>query len=383
MARPPPVPLARATPIQPHTPCPSLPAHARGRTVRPPVCAGHVNPGHAPRSSLPAHARGRTVHHPSAQATPTQPHAPRPSLLAYARGRTVRPAQPAHARGRPPQSLQHGRRQPSPALRAPPLPACVRKGTDRVPSPARARKGTDSAHPTPLGDAALAPRAPPLPAHERKGADGASTRATPAQPYAARARNGRDGTPTSVPSARATPVQPHAHHTASPVHERGGTTRLPPPHGLRQPRVDAPRHACARLGMQEGRCAQSSPLRVGCATPALPVYAPRPGGGAHARGAHGTRGGATRARAAHPSACAQGVRAKQGATRVGELRANGRVGASGRGCERERVMVMACPRVYTEGGGCRERGEAKPARGCTRTAGTPAPVDRLRRIHVK
>ncbi|KAH8996916.1 hypothetical protein EDB86DRAFT_2828962 [Lactarius hatsudake] len=78
--------------------------------------------------------------------------------------------------------------------------------------------------------------------------------------------------------------------------------------------------------MQEGRCAQSSPLRAGCATPALPVYAPRPGGGAHARGAHGTRGGATRARAAHPSACAQGVRAKRGATRVGELRANGRKG---------------------------------------------------------
>ncbi|KAH8994371.1 hypothetical protein EDB86DRAFT_2829871 [Lactarius hatsudake] len=193
---------------------------------------------------------------------PTQPHVPRPSLLAYARGRTTRPAQPVHARGRPPQSLQHGRRQPSSALHAPPLPARVRKGTDRAPSPAHTHKGTDSAHPTPLGDAALAPRAPPLPAHERKGADGASTRATPAQPYATRARNGRDGTPTSVPSARAMPVQPHAHHTASPVHERGGTTRLPPPHGLRQPQVDAPRHACTRLGMQEGRL-RAAPRRRG------------------------------------------------------------------------------------------------------------------------
>ncbi|KAH9019127.1 hypothetical protein EDB85DRAFT_2154025 [Lactarius pseudohatsudake] len=166
-------PSVQATPAQPHTPCPALPAYARGGMVRPPLCADHASPTPCalpcPRTQedgrrvqpSPAHAPKGRAQSSSARATPAQPHAPRPALPAFARGgdgaptpprwpRQPSPLPPAHATGRvgtstPPRGLrqpgvyaprhagappgmQEGRAPSPPGLHAAPKKRCVQGG---------------------------------------------------------------------------------------------------------------------------------------------------------------------------------------------------------------------------------------------------------------
>ncbi|KAH9032165.1 hypothetical protein EDB85DRAFT_1890825 [Lactarius pseudohatsudake] len=236
---------------------------------------------------------------------------------------------------------EYGARGPAAAPRSlpsPQHPPSVRKEDTSAPSPL-------SAPPRSRGKGAHEGTSPrPLPAGARRTAhppQSPSAQATPAQPHAprpARIRERRDGAPTP-PCGPRQPSRPHT--------QGGGSARPPPPHGLRQPGVYARRHAHALSGMQEGRCAQPSPLRAGCATPALPGYTRRAREEVCARGrAARTRRGCTGRGAIQPErerraesheGCAG--EAERGATRVGEPRTNGRVGTSERGCKRGRVMA--------------------------------------------
>ncbi|KAH9015582.1 hypothetical protein EDB84DRAFT_1633703 [Lactarius hengduanensis] len=231
---------------------------------------GRVGP--SPRSCGPA-AAPRSLpspqHPPSARkedtSAPSPLSAPPHSCGKGAHeGTSPRPL-PAGARrtARPPQSPSA---QATPAQPHTPHPA----------PPAYARGGT-VCPPLRAGHASPTPRAPPCPHTQEDG--------WRVQPHPAHRRKERDGAPTPPRGPR----QPSRPHT-----QGGGLARPPPPHGLRQPGVYARRHARTPSGMQEGRCAQPSPLRAWCATPALPGYTRR----AREEGVHGTRGDATRARAA-------------------------------------------------------------------------------------
>ncbi|KAH9066056.1 hypothetical protein EDB83DRAFT_2315063 [Lactarius deliciosus] len=241
----------------------------RGVRALPPYLSHHVcmgppppGPSPSPLAAPPSVERGHTRAH------PTFPCRPAPSLPGHGGLRThpsplwcrrclpspMCPALPAYARGgtvRPPLRAGHA----SPAPRAPPCPHMQEDGRRVQPHPAHARKGRDGAHSPVLlgtGDTCPAPRAPPHPARICERRDSAFTPLRgPCQPSPPTTcvRKGRVGSP-------------------------------PPPHGLRQPGVYAPCHTHAPLGMQEGWCAQPSPLCTGCATPALPGYTPRPRRGA-------------------------------------------------------------------------------------------------------
>ncbi|KAH9046415.1 hypothetical protein EDB83DRAFT_2637572 [Lactarius deliciosus] len=201
-------------------------------------------------------------------------------------------------------TMKGGTRGHVPPFHVAPPPPCQRM-EDCVPTPV----------PFGAGDACPAPRAPPYPHTREEGlCTHPSVQATPAQPHAprpARVRKRTDGMFSPTPptharggtartaqssSARATPAQPHVPRPTLPAFARGGTVcsplcmgraspvppppayakggsaRPPSPHGLRQPGVYAPRHTRTPPGMQEGRCAQPSPLCAGHATPALPGY---------------------------------------------------------------------------------------------------------------
>ncbi|KAH9162448.1 hypothetical protein EDB89DRAFT_1913257 [Lactarius sanguifluus] len=312
---PTPLPSARATLTQPHMSRPTLPAHARGGTVCLPHSSWRGPCQLSPtRPTLPAHARGGAVrppqHPPRGQCWPN-PTCPAPLARAV-------PTSPTPSPG-----TQGDRQCDHPSAWATPTqPHAARacKGMDGMPtplsgsdgSPAQARKGTDDATTYPHGPCQPSPTPPrhargwmPHATWARKGMDGATTRPRgPRQPSSmpprhakgwmvqppvhmghaspAPRRLGTQGdrrhdhpSPLRVGDSSPAPRTPHRPARV----RKGGTVRPPPPHGLRQPRVDAPYHARARLGMQECRCAQPSPLHMGCATLALPVYAPRLGGG--------------------------------------------------------------------------------------------------------
>ncbi|KAH9007819.1 hypothetical protein EDB84DRAFT_1447300 [Lactarius hengduanensis] len=109
-------------------------------------------------------------------------------------------AGPPRRKGKPAPHLQPAPVAP-PSLRPPPPPSFAQTGSRRdtpPPLPTRARKRGDSAPTMSLG----AGDASPAPHHPRTQGEGWH-----AHP---------------VPSARATLAPPHAHHTAPPVHARGG-----------------------------------------------------------------------------------------------------------------------------------------------------------------
>ncbi|KAH9032168.1 hypothetical protein EDB85DRAFT_1890827 [Lactarius pseudohatsudake] len=210
------------------------------------------------------------------------------------RARRPGPSLPVHGgQHAHPSPLRPRRRLPSPTRPAP--PAYTRGGTVRPPLRA--------------GHASPTPRAPPCPRTQED--------RRRVQPHHAHGRKERDGAPT--PPRR--PRQPSRPHT-----QGGGSARPPPPHGLRQPGVYARRHARALSGMQEGRCAQPSPLRAGCATPALPGYTRQ----AREEGVHGTRGDTTRARAASGVArrvCGRGGAGRNPGGGAAHERKGGHIGA--------------------------------------------------------
>ncbi|KAH9162449.1 hypothetical protein EDB89DRAFT_1913258 [Lactarius sanguifluus] len=301
-ARPPQSPLAQATPAWPSPTCPmytrggmlsptcpTLPAHARGGAVRlpqhPPCGRRRPNP------TRPA---------PLAWATPTSPtpspgtqgdgwpRQPSPTLPGHARGQMARPppsagataAQPGHARGRtmrPPIHAGHT----NPAPRRPGTQGDGRcdhpsaRATPTQPHAARARKGMDGVTTRPRG-----PRQPSStpPGH----AKGQTVRppiraghASPAPRCPGTQGDGWHDHPSPLCAGDSSPA-PRTPHRPARV-RKGGTARPPPPHGLRQPQVDAPYHARARLGMQECRPPglRAAPGRRGCAGKARRTHTTR------------------------------------------------------------------------------------------------------------
>ncbi|KAH9043531.1 hypothetical protein EDB83DRAFT_2318017 [Lactarius deliciosus] len=192
---------------------------------------------------------------------------------------------PTHATGgraRPPRSPQHGRCQPSPMHPTPPSP-CM-PGMQEAPRP----PPVPSTWAKPLAPGSCAPPRPRTPG-------GGSVRLA------------------SAPSMRGGPMRPPQ-------------TRPSPQLSASQPRIPE---------VQQVRRIQPPGLR------AAPGGDVRKGEGRTRRGVHRTGGGATRARMANG-----GVAPPPYITWVEGLRANGRVGASEQGYEKE---VTACPQVYAEG----------------------------------
>ncbi|KAH9010764.1 hypothetical protein EDB85DRAFT_2160830 [Lactarius pseudohatsudake] len=239
-------------------PSPS-PTHSRRKDAR---RQADAPPLPASRAAICAQ---KAVHYDMGRAGPPLPPGPSlpPNIRLLRRRRTRRPPLPCPRRPVRAERVRMRARRPGPSLpahggqRAHPSPLRPRR---RLPSPTRpappayARGGTVRP-PLRAGHASPTPRAPPCP---RTQGDGRRV-----QPRPAHGRKERDGAPTPPRG----PHQPSRPHT-----QGGGSARPPPPHGLRQPGVYARRHARALSGMQEGRCAQPSPLRAGCATPALPGY---------------------------------------------------------------------------------------------------------------
>ncbi|KAH9034564.1 hypothetical protein EDB85DRAFT_1889705 [Lactarius pseudohatsudake] len=235
--------MGRAGPPLP--PGPSLPPNIRllrGRRTRRPPLPCPRRPVRAERVRMRARRPG-----PSLPAHGGQRAHPSPLRLRRRLPSPTRPAPPAYARGgtvRPP--LRAGHAKPNPTC--PALPAYARGRTAR-PAPPRPRTQGEGrcAHP--------------------------AARATPAQPPAhARGRVG-----ASTPSARATP----ARRLRTPPRPRSlGDAR-----GSVRPAQPPPRGVCY-------------PSPPGLHTPGPRRCACKGEGRTHAKGVHGTRGDATRARAA-------------------------------------------------------------------------------------
>ncbi|KAH9166621.1 hypothetical protein EDB89DRAFT_2075646 [Lactarius sanguifluus] len=246
-------PSARATPAQPHAPRPCLRTQEGGWRAHPGrFSTGDASLAHAPRRA-PARARSRREGAPtpvaSARATPAQPTRPAPPLPARARGGdgahpnpfskgdATRPSLPlpAHATGgtaRHPGRFSTGDASPAHAPR--PCPHTQQKGRRATPGPSARATPAQPTRP-----------APPLPAHATEGtarhpgpfSTGDASPADASRFALARARNRRDGAPTPVPSARATPAQPTRPAPPLPARAIGGTARPPrsPQRGRRQP----------------------------------------------------------------------------------------------------------------------------------------------------
>ncbi|KAH9009013.1 hypothetical protein EDB83DRAFT_2584877 [Lactarius deliciosus] len=136
---------------------------------------------------------------------------------------------------------------PSPPSRVPPSPPLAQTGTQE--GRPRTQEGGQRAHPS-------------LPWRGR-------CQSNPTPPTHTRRRRAHP-----VSSARATPTPPHAHHTAPPVHARGGVQPLRA--GYAGPVFTRPATPADAGGSV--RPAQPPPHEVRYPSP--PVYAPHPGGGA-------------------------------------------------------------------------------------------------------
>ncbi|KAH9013378.1 hypothetical protein EDB83DRAFT_2321678 [Lactarius deliciosus] len=371
-------------------------ARIRHARALPPCLGHHVRAGPPPPGpSLPNICPIR------AERVRTRARRPGPSLPAHGgqrahpgplrrRRRLPRPAPPAYARGgtvRPPLRAGHA----SPTPRAPPCPRTQEDGRGVQPRPAHARKGKDGAHNPALlgaGDTSPAPRAPPAFARGgtvrpplRAGHANPTPRAPPCphmqedgrrvQPRPAHARKGRDG--AHSPALLDAGHQPNPKRPARIRERRDGAPT--PPRGPRQssrPRTQGGGSGCKRVG---------APSLAPSARGVLPPgYTPRPRRGAcKGEGCTHAREGATRNEGrCNPSASGGVAR-----------RVCGRCGAErnpGGGAAHEWKDTHIGARVRkgeSDGEGVvneakRSRGEAARANG-----GHPAPVDRLRKIHVK
>ncbi|KAH9024183.1 hypothetical protein EDB84DRAFT_1678148 [Lactarius hengduanensis] len=264
-------------------------------------------------------------------------------------GTSPRPL-PAGARrtARPPQSPSA---QATPAQPHAPRPARIRERRDGAPTPPRGPRQPN-------------PTCPALPAYARGRA------ARPAPPRLRTQGEGR----CAHPAARATPAQPPAHARGR-VGASTPSARATPARRLRTP--PRPRS----LGDARGSVRPAQPPPRGVCYPSPPgLHTPGPRRGAckgegrtHAKGVHGTRGDATRARAA--SGVARRVCGRGGA---------GRNPGGGAAHEwKGRHIGARVRKGESDGEGVvneakRSRGEAARER-----RAPPAPVDRLRKIHVK
>ncbi|KAH9015832.1 hypothetical protein EDB85DRAFT_1898511 [Lactarius pseudohatsudake] len=232
---------------------------------------------------------------------------------------------------------------PFPLVRATPF---TRKGACKGNAPSHgapfAREGVHKAKPSPPPCRAAGPpqrkaegtTPPPLPAHARKRGDSTPTmslgagNASPAPRRPRTQGEGRRAYP--VPSARATLAPPHAHHTAPPVHTRGGVSVQPLHTGRSSPVFMRPAIPADAGGSV--RPAQPLPRRVH-----LPVYAREEAraGGPHAS-THAREGSQNEGRY-NPGGRTEGPhkgcagKARRGTTRV----------PGGAACERRGVRIGA------------------------------------------
>ncbi|KAH9015373.1 hypothetical protein EDB85DRAFT_1898760 [Lactarius pseudohatsudake] len=262
-----------------------------------------------------------------------------------------------------PSCPRHPRSRGKGRARATPHPVAGRsRGKERT-RPSHPRLPTCRAGPRRKRRARRRDTPPPLPARARKRGDSAPTvslGAGDASQASRRPRTQGKGRRAHPVPIRATLAPPRAHHTAPPVHARGGV-------GVSNLSARAMPASCLRPAMPADaggsvRPAQPLPRRVH-----FSVYAGRrrvQGGRTRRVTERGTtRGGANGGRT-KGGQCEAG----RGATRV----------PGGAACERRGVHIGAEVRKGEgdgDGGGCRERGEAKPGRGCAREQRHPPCLD--------